>query len=62
MAGKIEEMLRKAEIEAKLQAEYGYRVPAPAQDREPKTAEEVLKSARKALQDDEPLDKVAADK
>jgi chromosome segregation ATPase len=60
LASKIEERLRKSEAEAKLQAEYGYRTVSPVLDREPKTTEEVLKSARKALQEDEVLDKVAS--
>jgi chromosome segregation ATPase len=62
LAGKIEERLRKSEVEAKLQAEYGYRTVSPVLDREPKTTEEVLKSARKALQDDEAPEKVAVEK
>jgi chromosome segregation ATPase len=62
LAGKIEERLRKSEVEAKLQAEYGYRTPSPVLDREPKTTEEVLKSARQALQDDEGPEKVAVEK
>jgi chromosome segregation ATPase len=63
LAGKIEERLRKNEVEAKLQAEYGYRAASPILDREPKTTEEVLKSARQALQDDEAgPEKVASDK
>jgi chromosome segregation ATPase len=62
LAGKIEERLRKAEVEAKLQADYGYRTPSPVLDREPKSAEEVLRDARKALQEDEPGGQVAQEK
>jgi chromosome segregation ATPase len=62
LAGKIEERLRKSEVEAKLQAEYGYRTVSPVLDREPKTTEEVLKSARHALQDDDGAEKVAVEK
>jgi len=59
LANQIEERLRKCEMEAKLQAEYGYRTPSPVLDREPKTPEEVRKAVRKALEDD--TDAVAAD-
>jgi chromosome segregation ATPase len=52
LAGKIEERLAKQEMEAKLLADFGYRAATPALDREPKSTEEVLKAARKALQDD----------
>jgi chromosome segregation ATPase len=62
LAGKIEERLRQREVEAKLQQEYGYRALSPVLDREPKTTEEVLKSARQALQEDEGPDKVAVEK
>jgi hypothetical protein len=60
LASKIEERLRRSEMEAKLLAEHGYRTPSPVLDREPKTTEEVLKAARQALQEDG--EAVAADK
>jgi chromosome segregation ATPase len=63
LAGKIEESLRRAEVEAKLHEDYGYRTRSTVYDREPKTTEEVLKSARKALREDEAApDKVAVEK
>jgi hypothetical protein len=52
MAGKIDERLRRSEMEAKLLAENGYRTVSPILDREPKTTEEVLKAARRALEED----------
>jgi hypothetical protein len=60
LAGKIEQELRKAEVEAKLHEDFGYRTRAQIFDREPKTTEEVLKSARQALQDEDAPEKVAA--
>jgi chromosome segregation ATPase len=62
LVAKIKERLRRNEVEAKLQAEYGYRAVSPILDREPRTTEEVLKSARKILQEDEGPDKVAVEK
>jgi chromosome segregation ATPase len=53
LAGKIEEQLRRAEVEAKLHEDFGYRTRTQVFDREPRSAEEVLKAARKALQDPE---------
>jgi chromosome segregation ATPase len=52
LLGKIDEALRKSEMEAKLQADFGYRTATPGTDREPKSTEEVLKAARRALQED----------
>jgi len=60
LASKIEEGLRKQEVEAKLQKDFGYRTASPVLDRDPKTAEEVRQAARQALQDDG--DTVATDK
>jgi chromosome segregation ATPase len=51
LASKIEEQLRRSEIEAKLQEKYGYRN-ATASEQDAKTTEEVLKAARRALQDE----------
>jgi chromosome segregation ATPase len=63
LAHKIEVRMRKMETEARLQADYGYAVPASEVDKPVKTAEEVRKEARQALADDkEQPEKVAADK
>ncbi len=61
LAGKIEEQLRRAEVEAKLHEDFGYRTRAAIIDRD-RSTEEVLKSARQALQDDEAPEKVAVEK
>jgi chromosome segregation ATPase len=59
LARKIKTRLRKLELEAKLQADFGYQAAAPAVDNEP-SIDEVLKAARKALKEDG--DAVAAGK
>jgi chromosome segregation ATPase len=51
LASKIEEQLRRSEVEAKLQEKYGYRNTTTV-DHDAKTTEEVLKAARRALQDE----------
>jgi hypothetical protein len=53
LASKIETRLREKEKVAELNLQYGYRSEVPALDKEPRPAEEVLKSARRALADDE---------
>jgi chromosome segregation ATPase len=53
LANQIKEELLKSEVEAKLYLEHGYRTPAQVIDREPKSPDEVLKAARKALQEDD---------
>jgi chromosome segregation ATPase len=51
LAAQIKRELLKSEVEAKLYRENGY-TPAPVLERETKSPEEVLKAARRALQED----------
>ncbi len=53
LAAKIKADLERADEEAKLYAKYGYNVGSQYTDREPKSTDEVLRAARKALQEDE---------
>jgi chromosome segregation ATPase len=52
LAAEIKEQLKKAEVEATLQAKYGYLTPSPALDGDQKSKAEVLKAARQALKED----------
>jgi hypothetical protein len=61
IAKDVEIQLRTAEKTVELNARYGF-AEKPAYEKEGKSTEEVLKSARQALQDDEATEKVAAEK
>jgi len=60
IAKDVELQLRTAERDMELKAQFGY-AEKPALEKEVKSTDEVLKSAREALQDDEQGSKVAAE-
>jgi chromosome segregation ATPase len=60
IAKDVEVQLRTIEMNGKLNSQYGY-AEKPIPEKEGKSTEEVLKSAREALQDDAQGDKVAAE-
>jgi chromosome segregation ATPase len=60
IAKDVEIQLRTAEADMKLKSQFGYAEKSPL-EKEGKSTEEVLKSAREALQDDARGDKVAAE-
>jgi hypothetical protein len=61
IAKDVEVQLRTIEKTSELNARYGF-AEKPAVEKEGKSTDEVLKSARQALQDDEVTEKVAAEK
>jgi peptidoglycan hydrolase CwlO-like protein len=61
IAKDVEVQLRVAEENMKLKARYGYAEQTPV-EKEGKSTDEVLKSARQALQDEEATEKVTAEK
>jgi chromosome segregation ATPase len=52
LLGQLDTTLRKLDMEAKLQTDFGYRTTTPALDREPRSTEEILRAARRALQEE----------
>jgi hypothetical protein len=60
LLAQIQSRIRQMQIESKLQHDYGYAAPGQVNDHDQKTTDEVLKAARKALQEDN--EPVAADK
>jgi len=60
IAKDVEVQLRTIETDMKLKSQFGYAEQSPV-EKEGKSTEEVLKSAREALQDDEQGDKVASE-
>jgi predicted nucleic acid-binding Zn-ribbon protein len=61
LVGEIEVALREADAKARLFSEFGYGEKSTL-EKEGKSTEEVLKSAREALQDDDQGDRVAVEK
>jgi hypothetical protein len=60
LLSQLQARMRQMQIEARLQKDYGYTAPGQVSDRDQKSTEDVLKAARKALQEDK--DPVAAGK
>jgi len=62
LANEIETRLNKAEIEAKLLSHYGFEKSASKLDDDGKSQDEVLKAAKKALQEENADDEVSIDR